>query len=511
METNERRSAFKASLSKSGGLWLLALSLALSIFLRVPLLFQHPFTFVDEAWFASTSKVLVEGGNLYQDVWCNNQPLPLFFGELLFQVFGLHMDAIHLGSLFLVFLVSALLFCIGSSFFSPAVGGGAALTYALLSTTYYTPRIIGTTTEALMVVFTCAAIYCFLQGRVNARVYGFFGAGLLSFLAVISKPAAVTQLVLFFILLLPRRSQPKGLHLKSLALLGAGYLCGLSLLVLYLADAGSLDLWWYQSLISRVEYVSQITLPDFLSKLIRQPFSFGLITSWIWLLSWGGRQGKEKNRTAYWVILSWLVSAFVGVSMGRRFYANYFIQMFPAMSLLAAVGVTHLWQMPRKRLNKIFLYTSGVLFLLPFLWFQARVMVHWYFFVDPQAHSQIQLWGMCVENREVVEASNYIRSRTQSGDSIFVWGPKPELYFLSGRDMATRYPVYDVANNSEPPFDASADLETVEVLRKVRPRYIIDVMRNIQLEDFAPWRNLVEEAYDFQTQMHEMRFYRLRD
>jgi len=511
METNERRSAFEASLSKSGGLWLLALSLALSIFLRVPLLFQHPFTFVDEAWFASTSKVLVEGGNLYQDVWCNNQPLPLFFGELLFQVFGLHMDAIHLGSLFLVFLVSALLFCIGSSFFSPAVGGGAALTYALLSTTYYTPRIIGTTTEALMVVFTCAAIYCFLQGRVNARVYGFFGAGLLSFLAVISKPAAVTQLVLFFILLLPRRSQPKGLHLKSLALLGAGYLCGLSLLVLYLADAGSLDLWWYQSLISRVEYVSQITLPDFLSKLIRQPFSFGLITSWIWLLSWGGRQGKEKNRTAYWVILSWLVSAFVGVSMGRRFYANYFIQMFPAMSLLAAVGVTHLWQMPRKRLNKIFLYTSGVLFLLPFLWFQARVMVHWYFFVDPQAHSQIQLWGMCVENREVVEASNYIRSRTQSGDSIFVWGPKPELYFLSGRDMATRYPAYDVANNSEPPFDASADLETVEVLRKVRPRYIIDVMRNIQLEDFAPWRNLVEEAYDFQTQMHEMRFYRLRD
>ena len=498
-------------MSKSGGLWLLALSLALSIFLRVPLLFQHPFTFVDEAWFASTSKVLVEGGNLYQDVWCNNQPLPLFFGELLFQVFGLHMDAIHLGSLFLVFLVSALLFCIGSSFFSPAVGGGAALTYALLSTTYYTPRIIGTTTEALMVVFTCATIYCFLQGRVNARVYGFFGAGLLSFLAVISKPAAVTQLVLFFILLLPRRSQPKGLHLKSLALLGAGYLCGLSLLVLYLADAGSLDLWWYQSLISRVEYVSQITLPDFLSKLIRQPFSFGLITSWIWLLSWGGRQGKEKNRTAYWVILSWLVSAFVGVSMGRRFYANYFIQMFPAMSLLAAVGVTHLWQMPRKRLNKIFLYTSGVLFLLPFLWFQARVMVHWYFFVDPQAHSQIQLWGMCVENREVVEASNYIRSRTQSGDSIFVWGPKPELYFLSGRDMATRYPVYDVANNSEPPFDASADLETVEVLRKVRPRYIIDVMRNIQLEDFAPWRNLVVEAYDFQTQMHEMRFYRLRD
>jgi hypothetical protein len=77
--------------------------------------------------------------------------------------------------------------------------------------------------------------------------------------------------------------------------------------------------------------------------------------------------------------------------------------------------------------------------------------------------------------------------------------------------MATQYPVYDVADNGEPPFDTPTDLETVEVLRKSRPRYIIDVMRNIQLEDFAPWRNLVEEAYDFQTQMHEMRFYRLRD
>jgi hypothetical protein len=77
--------------------------------------------------------------------------------------------------------------------------------------------------------------------------------------------------------------------------------------------------------------------------------------------------------------------------------------------------------------------------------------------------------------------------------------------------MATLYPVYVVADDSEPPFDISTDLETVEALRKVRPRYIIDVMRTIQLEDFAPWRNLVEEAYDFQTQMHEMRFYRLRD
>ena len=284
-------------MSKSGGLWFLALSFALSIILRVPLLFQYPFTFVDEAWVASTAKVLVEGGKLYLDVWCNKQPLLLFFSEFLFQVFGLHMEAIHLAALFLVFLVSTLLFCIGSSFFSPAVGGGAALTYALLSTTYYTPRIIGTTTEGLMLVFTCAAIYCFLQGRVKARVYCFFGAGLLSFLAVISKPAAVTQIALFFILLLPRRSQAKGLQLKSLALLGAGYLCGLSLLVLYLANAGSLEPWWYQSLISRVEYVSQITLPDFLSKLIRQPFTFGLITSWIWLLSWGGasREGTKPD------------------------------------------------------------------------------------------------------------------------------------------------------------------------------------------------------------------------
>ena len=139
-------------MSKSGGLWFLALSFALSIILRVPLLFQHPFTFVDEAWVASTAKVLVEGGKLYLDVWCNKQPLLLFFSEFLFQVFGLHMEAIHLAALFLVFLVSTLLFCIGSSFFSPAVGGGAALTYALLSTTYYTPRIIGTTTEGLMLV-----------------------------------------------------------------------------------------------------------------------------------------------------------------------------------------------------------------------------------------------------------------------------------------------------------------------------------------------------------------------
>lgn len=64
------------------------------------------------------------------------------------------MWAIHVGSLLLVFVTCILLFCLGYSFFSPLVGGVAALLYALASTTYYTPRMIAMNTETLMVVFT---------------------------------------------------------------------------------------------------------------------------------------------------------------------------------------------------------------------------------------------------------------------------------------------------------------------------------------------------------------------
>ena len=198
------------------GVHLLAASLLVSALLRVPY-FQHAFTFIDEAWWAVGAKALLQGGNLYQDIWLDKQPPIFWFCALLFQAFGNSMLAIHLGSLLLVFLICALLFLLGTSFFSPAVGGTAALVYALASTMFYVPRIIGMNVESLMVVFTITAVYFFLQGIVHGRADGFLCAGLFSSFAIVTKPVAVADIALFGCLILWDCGFRGSSRLKSLA------------------------------------------------------------------------------------------------------------------------------------------------------------------------------------------------------------------------------------------------------------------------------------------------------
>ena len=134
----------------------------------------------------------------------------------------------------------------------------------------------------------------------------------------------------------------------------------------------------------------------------------------------------------------------MGVALGRRFYANYFIQMLPPMALLGAVGALRLWKgrhLPAERRTAKIVSTA---FLVSFVWFHARTLAHVYFLFSPEAHDGVQVWGMCRENRKVVEVARHLESRTDPGDRIFVWGSKSELYFLSKRAMATAFMDFDV-------------------------------------------------------------------
>src|SRR3989442_8709724 len=50
------------------GVRLFLASCVLSLLLRAPH-FQHPFTFIDEAWWAVGARELLQGAHLYEDVW----------------------------------------------------------------------------------------------------------------------------------------------------------------------------------------------------------------------------------------------------------------------------------------------------------------------------------------------------------------------------------------------------------------------------------------------------------
>ena len=486
----EQQSAWKASGRAYG---LLTLSFAASILLRAPY-YQHSLIFVDEGFFASVAAELLRGSVLYRDVWCNNQPLTIYFCKWVFQLLGPTSIALHLGSLLLALLESWLLYRIGRRFFSARVGGLAALAFAIASTNFNIPRIIGFTPEQLMAVSATGAVYCFLAAWERRRAGLFFFAGLLSCGAVLAKPAAGPEIAMFFLFLFFAPGWSPARKAGALASLGSGYLMGGGILAASLVAGGNLYPWWDQSVLSRVHYVAQIDWAAFLHNLARQPFGSGLTYLWAWILIWQGRKGAEANRDAYSLSVAWLAAAFLGVCMGRRFYANYYIQVFPPMALLAAVGLDYLTRAMRRPRFQASLVLSLVALLVPFSWFQARTFAHYYYLADPGAHSQVRLWDMCVIDRRLKDVSAEIRALTQPGEPIFVFGPNPEFYFLSGRPMATAFSTFDITDPAEPPY-GDDERQTIQKLDSTPPVLIIDSCQYLKIADQPGWRELIARHY----------------
>jgi hypothetical protein len=461
---------------------------------------------VDESIYTSTASELLNGKSLYGEVWCNHMPLAVYFCKWMFQLFGTSSSAIHLGSLLLALITSLVLYFIGSRFFSSRAGGLAALAFAVISLNYYTPRIIGYTPEQLTVVFIASAVFIFLYSFQENRSRGFFLVGLLSMAAVCSKPSAVPEAAMFILVLFCTARRNK---FREILWLVSGFISGIALLLLTLQQSGSLDAWWHQSILSRMDYVNHIAIFDFLRIGSRQLLGFGLIFLWLWIMIWSGRKGITSSGFAGRFLWIWLVAAFAGVAMGRRFYANYYIQVFPVLSLMAALAVDQILRGGIRARYRWAPTASMILLSMTFLWFHARTLAHWYFLVDHEAHQNTEMWQMCVIDRNMKAVAEKIQSVTKPDDTIFVWGPSPEFYFLSGRRMATRYPFFDVHDPAQPPY-GDEEQTTLEALKRNPPSLIVDNFREVRLKDRPGWDSLLMRHYGLLMDDWEVRLYLLK-
>ena len=152
-----------------------------------------------------------------------------------------------------------------------------------------------------------------------------------------------------------------------------------------------------------------------------------------------------------------------------------------------------------------------VCFLLPFLWFHSRTIAHLYFFFDPEEHEQVELWGMCVIDRELQEIADYVQSITGQEDLIFVWGPKPELYFMSRRKPASIYPLFDVTDLAEPPYSPQEEAATLNRLILNRPEIILNANSTDPIDEREGWCQFLQESYLFDRELHNVQIFRKKE
>jgi hypothetical protein len=132
--------------------------------------------------------------------------------------------------------------------------------------------------------------------------------------------------------------------------------------------------------------------------------------------------GTEEARRRKIQFATWGVLSLAGVALGWRFFPRYYFQLLPFAVVIGSRGLTLLgrrW------------WLAAILLLAPLARFGPRYVLL-AANLDPQ-------WSDLAMDRESREAADTLNAVRRPGDTLYVWGYRPDLFAYTGMPAASRY------------------------------------------------------------------------
>jgi hypothetical protein len=246
---------------------------------------------------------------------------------------------------------------------------------------------------------------------------------------------------------------------------------------------GSLEQYWRQ--------VWQLGLLYSGHTFVENPAREGLVRTLSWLgfhatlaasAAWFWWKDRDPDR---WKFAAWAIAGLVAVAAGWRFFPRYYFILLPVAVLAASRGMV---LAGRWRLALL------ALLLVPLVRFGPR-----YVMLAAGGESE---WRDTAMDRDSRAAARLVLAMARPGDTLFVWGYRPDLYVYTRLPAATRF------LESQPLSGVLADrhlFDTAAIpapwtaahraeLARSRPTFVVDGLKlyNPKLalesyEDLRPW------------------------
>lgn len=310
---------------------------------------------------------------------------------------------------------------------------------------------------ALYAFAACVLIYRFAS-RMWSEREGLLAAGLLAFFLTFGIPAAVMPLASDLLMLAPHIAAVylawRGRPFLSGVLAGVAFLFSSKALFVLAAcalwqyralpqlalgflvpNAAALGWLWAQGALGG--YYEQVWRLGFMyagNTFVENPFVAGLKRTGNWLgfhialaigagWYWLREQKPEHRRLAAWAVLS-----LAGVASGWRFFPRYYFLLLPVMVLAASRGFT---LMPRRRAAVVLALALAI----PLVRFGPRYVL----LARDAVTGRPSRWRDVAMDRDSRAAARLVKEQTRPGDTLFVWGYRPDLYIYTRLPAATRF------------------------------------------------------------------------
>jgi hypothetical protein len=339
---------------------------------------------------------MAHGKVLYRDVWFDKPPLvPAFY-----LLSGAREGwPLRLEDAFYALLACWIAYRFARDLWSEHEGQWAAGLLGFFLLFDFPSAIIPVASDLMMLAPHLAAVWMAHRRRP-------FWSGLLAGLAFwISPKGALVALACVF-------WDPVGW-----AWIAAGFAAAAAGAVAWLGAAGALPAYWDEVWVWGRVYAG--------STFVASPVGNAVLRTVNWAgfhiaaVIAAGRFLVHRSARLPWI--AWLVLSFVGLAAGMRFFPRYYFQLLPVVVLMAARGFT-LMEGRRREI-------VALLLLIPATRFGPTYLSA---LTDPQ-------WRDILMDRDSRAAAAFVRDRSQKGDTLFIWGYRPEIFVYSRIPAATRY------------------------------------------------------------------------
>jgi 4-amino-4-deoxy-L-arabinose transferase-like glycosyltransferase len=396
----------------------------LTIAIRLPAL-VYPRPIDSEAMYSVVANEIVDGGRPYIDAVERKPPLLFWTYAGIFEVSGeFNWRALHFVALLWTLCAMAGLYLIGRELFDRNTSLIAALFYGIFQPwwTWKTLSFDGEMVMNLPIILAWAIAFRQSSSRLRPEL---FAAG--AFLAaafLLKQPAGVAAVPLGIYLLLPSYRASRRLtrtnSVVQATILTGGFFAALGLVTIVLWKQGILREAVYWTIaghdVPHVFWQKGILITlAFLGACL--PLVIGAIMacrdqSKIWA-------ERTAERTALFGLLA---ASAIGAAAGARFYPHYYVQLIPALALLAAPWYARLWSQTMQ----------------PPHWLLRPKVTYAWLALTVVAFS-IEHGTALASRRVPSEAGRYLFTHSSPDDRIFVWGQSSEIYLDAHRRPASRY------------------------------------------------------------------------
>ena len=351
----------------------------------------------DEDYHLAAAIDILHGKTPYRDFWYDKPPLSAVYYLLIGGYSGLPLRLLDAGY---IALACYLAFRLARTWWSEREGYVAAFLLAFFTTFYLPSAVIPFAADALLLVPHLAAIYFSKERRPLL-------AGCCAGVGFLVNPKALFVLascaVFLFSQLVPLLA---GFALPVIA----GFLWALAAG----AWSGYCEQVWRWGLL----YAKNSP--------IAHPWQLGLSRTAGWL-GWHAALAVATVRAFLKITTrdrielgAWIAFSFAAVCLGSRFVPRYFLQLLPPLVIAASRGIVLAWQFNPQWARLVL----AVLLLVPFVRFSPHYFtLAFHDVMHTQPH-----WSDVVMDLDSQQAAAKVRALARPGDTLFVWGYRPDLY-----------------------------------------------------------------------------------